>query len=109
MNTGNWILAPARNRQRLKNLSVGLFLFDDSVLCVKTEYGNNEGRIDAYIVESGEFFWGAPPQSIASQREQLVRRVNIVKAPPISPDEHVAPSMKVRAMKAALQPEGEGR
>lgn len=49
----------------------GLFWFGDT-LCLKTEYGSNEGRIDAYIVSSGEFFWGAAPQTIASQRAQVV-------------------------------------
>lgn len=40
-------------------------------LCLKTEYGNNEGRIDAYIVSSGEFFWGGT-SLIADQRKVLV-------------------------------------
>jgi hypothetical protein len=50
----------------------------DGELCLKTEYGNNDGRIDAYIVSSGEFFWGAQPQTIASQRVQMVRPVECV-------------------------------
>lgn len=49
---------------------IGLFYCEDT-LCVKTEYGNNEGRIDAYIVESGEFFWGGA-KSFLEQREVLV-------------------------------------
>lgn len=53
---------------------IGLFEYAGE-LCLKTEYGNNEGRIDAYIVSSGEFFWGDPPQTIASQRAQLVTPV----------------------------------
>jgi hypothetical protein len=48
----------------------------DHELCLKTEYGTNEGRIDAYIVSTGEFFWGAAPQTIASQREQLVTPID---------------------------------
>lgn len=55
----------------LTECPVGLFYRGDN-LCLKSEYGNNEGRIDAYIVSSGEFFWGEAPQTIASQREQLV-------------------------------------
>lgn len=55
----------------LAQCPVGLFRFGDT-LVLKTEYGNNEGRIDAYIVETGEFFWGDPPQTIKSQRAQIV-------------------------------------
>jgi hypothetical protein len=58
----------------LAECPIGLFMYRDE-LCLKTEYGNNEGRIDAYIVSSGEFFWGDAPQTIASQRKQLVRPV----------------------------------
>lgn len=36
----------------LRNCPVGLFICND-VLCVKTEYGN-----EAYIISSGEYFWG---------------------------------------------------
>lgn len=66
----------------LASCPIGLFLDDCGQLCLKTEYGNNEGRIDAYIVSSGEFFWGAPPQTIASQRAQQVRWV--YPAPPLA-------------------------
>ncbi len=66
-------------RMRLKNCPVGLF-WCGGELCLKTEYGTNEGRIDAYIVSSGEFFSGAPPQNIANQREQMVVPINTAKA-----------------------------
>lgn len=56
----------------LAECPIGLFWSESGTLCLKTEYGNNEGRIDAYIVESGEFFWGSAPQTIASQRAQIV-------------------------------------
>lgn len=36
----------------LRDYEKGLFI-DDDTLCVKTEYGN-----EAYIVWSGEYFWG---------------------------------------------------
>ena len=61
-------------RKTLANCPIGLFVCGDQ-LCLKTEYGNNEGRIDAYIVSSGEFFWGDKPQTIESQRKQLVTPV----------------------------------
>jgi hypothetical protein len=63
----------------LTECPIGLFLAADGELCLKTEYGNNEGRIDAYIVKSGEFFWGTSPQSIANQRMQQVTPVEVVK------------------------------
>ena len=58
----------------LAECPVGLFLYGGT-LCLKTEYGNNEGRIDAYIVSSGEFFWGDSPQTIVNQRKQMVRPI----------------------------------
>ena len=36
----------------LRDCPIGLFI-KDHTLCVKTEYGN-----EAYIVSSGEYFWG---------------------------------------------------
>lgn len=66
-------------RRQLKNCPIGLF-WHKATLCLKTEYGNNEGRIDAYIVCTGEFFWGDAPQTIASQRSMLVTPVNTGKA-----------------------------
>lgn len=63
----------------LAECPVGLFWSGDT-LCMKTEYGTNEGRIDAFIVDSGEFFWGAAPQTIASQRASLVQPINTDEA-----------------------------
>jgi hypothetical protein len=59
----------------LAECPIGLFVSADGELCLKTEYGDNEGRIDAYIVSSGEFFWGAAPQTIINQRTERVRPV----------------------------------
>jgi hypothetical protein len=61
----------------LSDCPIGLFVSGRGTLCLKTEYGNNEGRIDAYIVSSGEFFWGASPQTIANQRQQMVRPIEL--------------------------------
>ena len=61
----------------LAECPIGLFMCHGE-LCLKTEYGSNEGRIDAYIVSSGEMFWGSAPQSIASQRAQMVTPVENV-------------------------------
>ena len=62
----------------LADCPIGLFFSEGGELCLKTEYGNNEGRVDAYIVSSGEMFWGAPPQTIASQRAEMVTPVDSV-------------------------------
>ena len=61
----------------LAECPIGLFMAGGQ-LCLKTEYGNNDGRIDAYIVSTGEMFWGAAPQSIASQRAEMVEPVENV-------------------------------
>lgn len=59
----------------LADCPIGLFMCRGE-LCLKTEYSSNEGRIDAYIVSSGEFFWGVRKpgrvSEIASQRAQMV-------------------------------------
>ena len=65
-------------RTTLAECPIGLFVSESGELCLKTEYGNNDGRIDAYIVSSGEMFWGSPPQTIASQRAQFVTPVENV-------------------------------
>lgn len=74
----------------LAECPIGLFRCGDA-LCLKTEYGNNEGRIDAYIVSSGEFFWGDAPQTIASQRAQLVQPIELRRhrAPSAPPDAEI--------------------
>lgn len=38
---------------KFKDCPIGLFITENKTLCVKTEYGN-----EAYIVWSGERFWG---------------------------------------------------
>lgn len=63
----------------LAECPIGLFKTASGELCLKTEYGNNEGRIDAYIVSSGEFFWGLAPQTIANQRAQRAQLVTPVE------------------------------
>jgi hypothetical protein len=62
----------------LADCPIGLFKSAGGELCLKTEYGDNSGRIDAYIVSSGEMFWGDAPQTVASQRAQMVEPVENV-------------------------------
>lgn len=58
----------------LASCPIGLFMSEGGELCLKTEYGDNNGRIDAYIVSSGEFFWGGTSEPI-KQRQVQVRSV----------------------------------
>lgn len=67
---------------RLDACPIGLFRTEDGTLCVKTEYRNDDGRICAYIVASGEFFAGPAPQSPASQRGTLVVPVKLGEVAP---------------------------
>lgn len=67
-------LLAGRRRVRLKNMRPGLFLWRDE-LCLMTEYGN-----DAYIVRSGEAFWGGTT-SKAARGELMVMPVNLGPVP----------------------------
>lgn len=60
----------------LAECPVGLFISANGELCLKTEYSENNGRITAYIVSSGEFFCGAQPQTIRNQRASIVTPVS---------------------------------
>lgn len=59
----------------LARCPVGLFISDSGALCLKTEY-QTDGRIEAYIVRTGEFFWGLEPHTITNQRQQIVTPVS---------------------------------
>lgn len=55
----------------------GLFLADAyNTLGFKSEYRTEQGAIEAYVVESGEFFWGDTPQTVERQRAQIVRPIS---------------------------------
>jgi hypothetical protein len=64
------VLGTSERRVRLKNLRPGLFLWKDT-LCLMTEYGT-----DAYIVSTGEAFWGGV-QTPAQRDDLLVTPVKI--------------------------------
>lgn len=68
-------------RVTLADCPIGLFMSEHGELCLKTEYGDNEGRIDAYIVSSGEFFWGGAKTRL-EQRKVLVRPVTVPEVLP---------------------------
>ncbi|HBB81970.1 MAG TPA: hypothetical protein DC031_01550 [Sulfitobacter sp.] len=54
---------------RLDECPPGLFLAGDC-LGFKSEYRNERGACEAYVVASGEFFWGGAES--AKEREALV-------------------------------------
>lgn len=82
-----WKLVPVEPAVTLAECPVGLFLSAYGELCLKTEYGNNQGRIDAYIVSSGEFFWGGQPQTISNQRVQKVMPMLAAAPQPKGPED----------------------
>ncbi len=45
-------------RLTLRTAPPGLLLTDRGQLLFKSEYGDNDGRLDIFIVSSGEFYWG---------------------------------------------------
>lgn len=60
----------------LEELEKGsLFKFGNSI-CMKTEYVTQSGTIEAYIVGSGEFFWGGT-SDVKERRKLKVRKVTI--------------------------------
>ena len=75
-------LVRERRSVTLAACPIGLFVSKCGTLALKTEYGSNEGRIDAYIISSGEFFWGKHPQTIENQRKQRVHPVAISEFTP---------------------------
>lgn len=73
-------LVRAKRRSLLDNCPIGLFLFGET-LCLMTEYatlGSSGRQRDAYIVESGEYFWGGTTD--AHERAQfMVTPCKVVK------------------------------
>jgi hypothetical protein len=102
-NPGAWRIIPYGEKVTLAECPVGLFISDYGFLCVKTQYGNNEGRIDAYIVEGGAFFWGSSPQTIENQRRQMVQPVMLLSngEPLLDPHRKFAMGQRVRKKKGA--------
>ena len=49
------VIKKARKAKTLTDCPIGLFILAESKnLCLKTEYGNNQGGCECYIVSSGE-------------------------------------------------------
>lgn len=66
-------------KTRLCNLKPGsLFMTPDKeCLALKSEYRTDKGAIEAYIVGSGEFFWGGTSDPM-EQKNLMVYAVNVV-------------------------------
>lgn len=48
-------LKKAKKAKTLTDCPVGLFILAESgTLCLKTEYGDNKGGLDCYVVSTGE-------------------------------------------------------
>jgi len=62
--------------RRLDECPIGLFMCMGE-LCLKTEYREPNGAVSAFIVGSGEFFWGPSPQSVASQNAETVTPLSL--------------------------------
>lgn len=70
-------LIPDGEKVRLADLEPGtLFLFGDDCLALKTEYMTESGRIEAYIVGSGEIFHGGA-NTAAEQRTLIVQPLKV--------------------------------
>lgn len=73
----------AKGFTTFEELPSGRLFLHGETLCLKTEYRTNDGRIEAYIVGSGEFFVGGVADD---SRGDL--RVLIIEPDLNSPTEH---------------------
>lgn len=64
--------AQAGEAVALCDAPVGIFRTIDGHDGFKTEYHRQDGSVEAYCLDSGEAWWGRPPQTAASQRAELV-------------------------------------
>lgn len=53
----------------LRDCPAGLFLFGGS-LGFRSEYRSDEGHVEAFVLEGGEFFWGGARTQ--NDREELI-------------------------------------
>jgi len=73
-------LIPCGEKCTLDELPCGtLFAFGDDCIAVKSEYRCNNGLIEAFIVDSGEQFWGGA-KTAKEQNVLMVQPLEIVDA-----------------------------
>ena len=72
-------LIPFGEKCTLDELPCGtLFAFGDDCIAVKSEYRCNNGLIEAFIIDSGEQFWGGA-HTAKEQNELMVQHLEIVE------------------------------
>ena len=73
-------LIPFGNKVTLDDLPCGaIFAFGDDCIAVKSEYRCDNGLIEAFIIDSGEQFWGGV-HTAKEQNELMVQPLEIVDA-----------------------------
>jgi hypothetical protein len=60
----------------LEDLPAGCLFLYNQTLCLKTEYKTTNGAIEAFIVGSGEMFWGGT-NTTEEQAKLKVKKVKI--------------------------------
>ena len=72
-------LIPFGEKVTLYDLPFGaMFAFGDDCIAVKSEYSCNNGLIEAFIINSGELFWGGA-KTAKEQNELMVQPLEIVE------------------------------
>ncbi|MFA5366299.1 MAG: hypothetical protein WC333_00050 [Dehalococcoidia bacterium] len=68
-----------KNKTTLEDLPPGSLFMTLNMQCLgmKSEYHTDKGAVEAYIVGSGEFFWGGTGGDVAEQRKLEVIRVKV--------------------------------
>lgn len=56
-----------------------IFLYGDDCIAVKSEYRCSNGLIEAFIIDSGEQFWGGA-HTVREQHELVVQPMEVVEA-----------------------------
>lgn len=73
-------LIPCGDKVPLYKLPVGsLFAHGDDCIAMKSEYMSENGLIEAYILGSGEIFWGGA-KTVEEHRYIMVQPLDIVEA-----------------------------
>lgn len=73
-------LIPCGDKVPLYKLPVGsLFAHGDDCIAMKSEYMSSNGLIEAYILGSGEIFWGGA-KTVEEHRYIMVQPLDIVEA-----------------------------
>lgn len=64
----------------------GLFRYA-GMLCFKSEYSSKAGQQDAYVIESGEYFWGGTNGDLSARRALVVTPMSALSPQTQSSDE----------------------